>query len=141
MKRIRNIFSYTEAELRSTLAGVNLFFGALLGAHLGTMSRVPIYDYVFLIMLLAGAVTVIFMVASSTRARLVWFTVGLYVLIFAAIISIPEMRPRHMENEIQRIVAMLAVWLVFIVSLRLAPVHPEPGAQAGGGPLPVDDEA
>ena len=142
MKRIgRMILSHTEGERRSTLAGVNLFFGALLGAHLGTMGEVPIGDYIFLIMLLAGAVTGIFTVASSTRTRVIWLTLLIYVLVFAAILFFPEMQPPNMESEIQRIIAMLAVWLAAMVLLRLTPVLPDPDSPAGSGPLPVDEES
>ena len=141
MKRIGRMFlSHTESERRSTLAGVNLFFGALLGAHLGTMGDVPIDDYIFLIMLLAGAVAGIFTVAGSRRTGVIWATVSLYVLVFAAILFFPEMQPRHMEDEIQRIVAMLAIWLVVMVVLRFMPVLPEPEAPDVATPLPIEDE-
>ena len=141
MKRIGKMFlSHTESERRSTLAGVNLFFGALLGAHLGTMGHVPIDDYIFLIIMLAGAVTGIFLVASSTRKRVVWLTVLIYVAAFAAILLIPRLQPPNMEDEMQRIIAMLVIWLGMMVLIRVMPVIPEPDAPAGGNPLPIEDE-
>ena len=142
MKRFGRLFvSYTEAERRSTLAGVNLFFGALLGAHLGTMDQLPLRDYILLVVLLAGAVTGIFLVVSSRRMSVIWLTVVLYVIVFGTMLLVPAAQPPNMEDEFQRIVAMLAVWLVLLMSIRLQPAVPESGEQAGDKPLALEDEA
>ena len=142
MKRIGKFFvSHTENERRSTLAGVNLFFGALLGAHLGTMSEVPIDKYIFLILLLSGAVMGIFLVASSVRKRVIWITVFAYAALFAGILYIPKIQPRGMEDEIQRIIAMLVIWLLLLLLIRFMAVLPEPEASEGARPLEIEDEA
>ncbi len=142
MKRFGRLFvSYTEAERRSTLAGVNLFFGALLGAHLGTMDQLPLRDYILLVVLLAGAVTGILLVVSSRRMSVIWATVVIYVVVFGAILLVPAAQPPNMEDELQRIVAMLAVWLVLLMGIRLQPAVPEEGEPAGDKPLALEDEA
>jgi hypothetical protein len=138
----RGFMSQTEAERRSVLAGTNLFFGALLGAHLGTMDEVPIYDYLFLILLLGGAVTGIMMIAVSNRWRVVWVTLIMYVVLLGSVILSPDLLPAHMRGEIERIAVMFVVWLLILAYLRVLPVIPEESEAASpSAPMRIDDEA
>lgn len=63
----RRVVPVQRAETRAgAIDGLNLFFGALLGANLGTLDHIRLVEYVQLIVLLAGTVVTVRMVSSLT---------------------------------------------------------------------------
>jgi hypothetical protein len=110
-----------ENERRATLAGVNLFFGVLLGANLGSINSVPLFDYVKLTILLSGSVMALYTIAVSKRPRTIWTLIILYGGLLAITILVPDMRPVGMEAEMERIIATLVIWLAFLTLVRLSP--------------------
>lgn len=119
----------TRREQDSYRNTVNLFFGALLGANLGTLGTIEVRDYVFLIAVLLGAVMSLQLVtAARSRAyALSMLAVGAGVLAVAYLD--PDVRPRGLsESDFQRILATLSVWLASIASVELTPVAEEPEA-------------
>jgi hypothetical protein len=107
-----SIWTFTRGEKAGTIDGLSLFFGALLGANLGTIGALPLYDYVTLIMLLAGMVVAIRIVSTSERRWYAFATLTVYVGLVVAILYVPAMRPQGLtEIDLHRLVATLAVWL------------------------------
>ncbi len=107
-----SIWTFTKGEKTGTIDGISLFFGALLGANLGTLGALPLYEYVKLILLLAGMVVAIRMVSTSERRVYALATLALYVGLVAAMLFLPGLQPEGLSQaDLNRLVATLAVWL------------------------------
>jgi hypothetical protein len=133
---MRSLFRNTAAGKAGAVDGLNLFFGALLGANLGTLDRLRLVEYVQLAVLLAGTVMAVRMVSTSDRRGLTLAVLGIYVLLLAALVLLPGAKPDNMAvDDLHRLVATLAVWVIFILGLELSP-NREPAA-----PGPPDDQA
>jgi len=77
---MRKFFRNTAGGKVGSIDGLNLFFGALLGANLGTMQSLALYQYVKLIIVLAGSVMVLRMISTAEDRRRVFAVLALYVL-------------------------------------------------------------
>jgi hypothetical protein len=121
---MKNFFRNTASGKAGSIDGLNLFFGALLGANLGTLQGMALPAYVQLILLLAGTVVVLRLLSSSDNRPLVFATLGFYVLIIGSILLLPQLHPKGMAlADLQRLVATLAVWVVCILGVELSPVR------------------
>jgi hypothetical protein len=129
---MRTLFSQPENERHASLAAVNLFFGVLLGANLGSINSVPLFDYVKLVLLLGGSVMALYTIAVSTRWRTVGGLIVAYALLLGVTIVDSDLRPEGMEAEMERIVATLGIWFLFVVIVRLTPLMGG-GSAAGAG--------
>ena len=67
MKAHQKCSAKHTGEKVGSVDGLNLFFGALLGANLGTMQSLPLLQYGKLVILLAGTVIVLRMISTSER--------------------------------------------------------------------------
>jgi hypothetical protein len=126
---MRSLFEMTEGERRGALAGVNLFFAALLGANLGTIKVSSISEQVFLSVLIAGAVAGLFTAAvSSRRSTSIGILAG-YAILLAALILVPGIGPGQIGPQLQSLAVTLGVWMGFLVIMRVTPVihHDKPG--------------
>ncbi len=113
---MRRPFSYSESEQRVTLASLNLFFSALLGANLGTMNEIPLPEYFKMVLLLVGAVTAILMIAvSELRAMILRI-----VLVLVAVALLASLGQGGTQREFNRLAITLAVWLGLLLLLRLS---------------------
>lgn len=122
---MRNLgfFRSTAGGKVGALDGLNLFFGALLGANLGTVQGMRLYDYTVLIVLLAGTVMVIRMLSTSERRTYMLINVAIYVAALGGIILIPSFQPKGIAlADLYRLGATLAVWITFVVVTELLPV-------------------
>ena len=120
------IFRNTQGGKAGSLDGLNLFFGALLGANLGTLEAVPIGDYVKLIIILAGTVMTIRMMSTSEDRRQVVLLVLLYAVLIAALLLLPDVRPEGMPlADLHKLVVTLAIWIGCVLLLELSPVQEE----------------
>ena len=124
-----SIWKQTKAERLGSVDGFNLFFGALLGANLGTLGTVPLKDYVLLIILLAGTVAVLRMVSTSERRLYALGTLALYVGLLAMVFTDDRMTPKGLsDGDLNRLVATLAVWIQAVLIVEFAPTDAEEGA-------------
>ena len=130
------LFDQSESEKRAGIAAINLFFSVVLGANLGSINTLDLYDYSVLLILLAGSVMAIYTIAVSRRRRVIWMTAGVYSVILGGVVLFPELRPDRMEEELLRIVVTLAIWLLLLMVARFSPLAEEP---AGKG-IVIDDE-
>jgi hypothetical protein len=122
-------WAQTRREKLGQVDGINLFFGALLGANLGTVGTMPLFDYVQIILLLSGMVMTIRMVASTDRRYRAAATVTLYVALVVAILLIPDLQPSGLSPaDLQRLVATLAIWFAATMLVEFWPTREESDA-------------
>jgi hypothetical protein len=128
---MKSLFVNTEGGKVGAIDGLNLFFGALLGANLGTLDRLPIGEYVKLIVLLAGTVMALRMVSTSERRILMLVVLAVYALLLVGMVVLPKLQPKGMSaDDVHRLVATLGVWVLFVLGAELSPVR-RPQAPAG----------
>jgi hypothetical protein len=121
---MKSIFRNTAGGKAGAIDGLNLFFGALLGANLGTTQGMRLYDYGMLIVLLAGTVMVLRMLSTYERKVYMFVTLAIYVAIIAAILLVPALQPKGMAiADLHRLVVTLAIWLLFVLGAELSPVQ------------------
>ena len=132
---MRSLFRNTAGGKAGAVDGLNLFFGALLGANLGTLDQLRLVDYIWLATVLAGTVMTVRMVSTSERRGFMLAVLAIYATLLVALLLLPDFRPKNMaEDDLNRLVATLAVWIVFVLGIELSPVReisaPEPEDQA-----------
>jgi hypothetical protein len=121
---MKSIFRNTAGGKAGAIDGLNLFFGALLGANLGTTQGMRLYDYGMFIVLLAGTVMVLRMLSTYERKVYMFVTLAIYVAIIAAILLVPALQPKGMAiADLHRLVVTLAIWLLFVLGAELSPVQ------------------
>jgi hypothetical protein len=120
----------TGAERRAAVAGVNLFFAALLGANLGSLNMVSLKEQIYLSILIAGAVSGLFVAAVSSRRRTSVGILIAYALLLVTLVVAPRAELIDLKTQIQTIVVTLAVWTAFLLVMRLTPILPDDGAEA-----------
>jgi hypothetical protein len=112
----------TPREKKGSVDGINLFFGALLGANLGATGALPLYDYVYLIVVLAATVMTLRVFALSERRRYAWTLLGGYLVFVALFLFLPDVGPDALDQaSLNRLAATLGVWLVMILLIELMP--------------------
>jgi predicted membrane channel-forming protein YqfA (hemolysin III family) len=106
--------------------GLNLFFGALLGANLGTLDGLKTTDYVNLVLLLAGTVASLRMLSVSERRGLVLSTLVIYSGFLAVIFFTPKLHPKGMAvDDLQKLVLTVAIWVGSVMLMEFWPRHDE----------------
>jgi len=126
MAGLRDMFRNTPGGKEGAVDGLNLFFGALLGANLGTMQALGLYEYVQLIFLLAGTVMVLRMISTSERRGFMLGVLAVYVLLIVGMLMLPKLQPKGMSpGDLHRLVATLGVWVVFVLATELSPMREE----------------
>ena len=119
-----SIWTFTRGEKTGTIDGISLFFGALLGANLGTLGTMPLYDYVTLILLLAGMVIAIRMVSTSERRFYALAILAMYVLMVAGILYLPALRPEGLsDGDLNRLAATLGIWVAATMVFEFYPTR------------------
>ena len=116
-------FRNTAGGKAGAIDGLNLFFGALLGANLGTTQGMSLWDYFKIVVLLAGTVMVIRMVSTSERRLYMLANVALYVLIMGGFLLVPMFQPKGVEvGDLHRLAVTLAIWVSFVLLSEWIPV-------------------
>jgi len=126
-----SIWIHTSREKLGYADGINLFFGALLGANLGTLGAIPLDDYVVLIGMLAGLVMALRAVTLSERRLYAFGMLAFCLAILVAFLFVPTLRPDGLaEADVNRLGATLIIWILVATSVEFYPTR-------GGG----DDQA
>jgi hypothetical protein len=113
----------TAGGKAGAIDGLNLFFGALLGANLGTTQGMGLWDYFKIVVLLAGTVMVIRMISTSERRLYMLANVALYVVIMGGFLLVPTFQPRGVEvADLHRLAVTLAIWVSFVLLSEWIPV-------------------
>lgn len=112
----------TRAEQRATAGGINLFFGALIGAHLGAYTDLPLNTFTTLVMLLAGAVLALQTALHSERRLYTWSIVAVYAALLVWSTRAPTIWPRDQIPEgLDKVLVTFAVWLFAVVTVTVLP--------------------
>ena len=126
---MKSLFISTPGGKAGAIDGLNLFFGALLGANLGTLENLELSDYVQLVVLLAGTVMALRMVSTSERRVYMLVVLALYAALLVGLVTVPALKPEGMSpGDLHRLVATLAVWVLFVLGSELSPVREVPAA-------------
>jgi hypothetical protein len=121
---MRDFFRNTAGGKAGSIDGLNLFFGALLGANLGTIQGMALFDYFKVIVLLAGTVMVIRMVSTSERRVYMLVNVVLYVVLIGGFLLVPMFQPKGVATvDLQRIAITLGVWVTLVLASELMPMR------------------
>lgn len=121
---MRKYFRNTASGKVGGIDGLNLFFGALLGANLGLIQGLALFDYFKIIVLLAGVVMVIRMLSTSRRRSYMVFNVALYVVLVGGLLLWPPLQPKGVAvADLHRLAVTLGVWVTLIVISELLPVY------------------
>jgi len=121
---MKSLFVSTEGGKAGAIDGLNLFFGALLGANLGTLEGLALSEYVKLVVLLAGTVMALRMVSTSERRSSMLVVLGVYALLLVGMVTLPALKPNGMsDDDLYRLVATLAIWVAFVLGAELSPVR------------------
>ena len=124
---MRDMFRSTSGGKAGAIDGLNLFFGALLGANLGSIQGMTLPYYVELIFLLAAVVMTVRMLSTSPRRTYMLVSIALYVVIGAAFLLWKPFQPKGVAPaDLQRIATTLAIWLALVLFTELSPVRDTP---------------
>lgn len=129
----------TEAERASTFGALNLFFGALLGANLGSYAELPLNAYIRVIVLITGAVAALQVALRSERRVYAWSTLACYAVLLGF-----SLRPSFWPGDTRppgydKLLVTLAAWAVAATFVRLMPVLPPASGAASARPQSSDD--
>jgi hypothetical protein len=124
---MKSLFTQTEREKIGNVDGINLFFGALLGANLGTTGTLAALPYAQLVALLVGLVITIRMVSVSERRAYAYATLAAYVMLFAVILTVPGLGIEGLAGaDLNRLLLTLAIWIGATLLVELMPVRTPP---------------
>lgn len=126
---MKDLFRNTSGGKAGAIDGLNLFFGALLGANLGTIQGMSLPYYVELIFLLAAVVMTVRMLSTSPRRKLMLGSIFLYAIIGAAFLLWKPLQPKGIAvADLQRIATTLCIWVVLVLAAELSPVRDQPAS-------------
>jgi hypothetical protein len=126
---MKNLFRSTSGGKAGAIDGLNLFFGALLGANLGTIQGMTLPYYVELIFLLAAVVMTVRMLSTSPRRMYILACIALYVLIGAAFLLWKPLQPKGVPvADLQRLATTLGIWVMLVLAAEISPVRDQPDA-------------
>lgn len=121
-------YKQTRAEQTSYRNTINLFFGALLGANLGTLNQLGLEDYITLVAVLMGSVMALQLVSAARSRRYAAVTISIYAgaLLYTHLGS--GIRPEGLAvAAFEKLTATLAVWLVAVAVIELTPTLEDDG--------------
>jgi hypothetical protein len=123
-RRLVGLEEQTIAEKRAMVDGTNLFFGALIGANLGSLDVLPIGDYLLIIITISLIVLYIHLAPVARRrwsvfAHLAFAVAGLWLLLISPVgagLFDADRPPPHLF-------ATICFWLVSVAWVELRPVR------------------
>jgi hypothetical protein len=123
-RRFLGIDDQSPAEKRASVNGVNLFFGALIGANLGTLESMSLRDYT-LIAAIVCMIVLYIQVAPVARRRWSYLfnlgalVAGLYLLLFDPLgQDVFQDRPAPTPH----IFVTICLWLVSVALIEFRPI-------------------
>jgi hypothetical protein len=114
----------TLAEKRAAVNGTNLFFGALIGANLGSLERLVLEDYLLLVTMVALVVLYIQLapVARKRWRRLAELLVVVGTLYLLLMTPFGERMFRSDPPPGPHLFYTVALWMLSIFSLEIRPI-------------------
>jgi hypothetical protein len=127
--KLKGLMSQTPREKIATVDGIGLFFGALLGANLGTLSGLSLYDYGVVVFVLASTVIVLRMFSMSERRLYAYGLLAGYVVVIAIYLYFQP--PAGLApDDAGRLMVTLGMWLAAVVFVEIHPTRDAEGDQA-----------
>lgn len=126
-RRMVGIEAQSRAEKRAAINGMNLFFGALIGANLGSLERLALRDYLLLIAIVAMIVLYIQLAPVSRKrwsylATLALMVAGLFVLLLTPVgLEAFAERPRPSPH----LFVTICLWLSTVAAIEIRPLIDE----------------
>jgi len=128
-RRWTGLMSQTPREKIAMVDGINLFFGALLGANLGTLGGLGFKDYASIVFVLAATVMALRMFSTSERRVYAYSLLALYS--GAVALFLYFQRPAGLAPaDATRLMITLGIWLAAVVFVELHPTRTPEGDQA-----------
>jgi hypothetical protein len=112
---IKTLMTQTEREKIGTLDGINLFFGALLGANLGSLDGVSLLGYSLVVILLAGTVMALRIFCESERRAYAAFLLGIYVVTVGLLLYRGTALRGLPTDDRWRLGITLAIWVMTVI--------------------------
>ena len=131
---MKSWISRTRQHRAGAMDGLNLFFGALLGANLGTLEGLKLVHYLGMIAVLAARVMALRMISTSDRRAPAIALLGFYGVVLVAVAVSPGLRPEGLlVDDLNKLVATMAVWIFLAMIIELAPVSEQAAPAVTGG--------
>jgi hypothetical protein len=127
--RIPGLLTQTPREKSAMVDGIGLFFGALLGANLGTLDGLSLDDYVKIVFVLAATVMALRMFSMSERRVYAYILLAVYAGMVALYLHF-QMPAGLAPGDGDRLLVTLAIWLAAVVFVELHPTRAVDGDQA-----------
>ena len=109
----------TEREYRANINGTNVVFGAVLGFVLAGAQDISTYEFVFVLLLSATTVTLIFYLGSSD------YKLFYLVSTIGMIVAIPYILDGFTRAAIPKLQPTLAVWASMVLIIEMMPREKE----------------
>jgi len=87
MRPLSEYFLVSESEYRANLAGLNTFFGAVLGFVLAGIDRLDTMDFAIVLLLTSGIVVTILYISASRWRLLHAATALAFILVLPAVVA------------------------------------------------------
>lgn len=134
-RRLTGFDSQTPEERRAARNAVSLFFGALIGANLGSFSDLALRDYTLLIAIVSLLVLYLHLAPFARRRWEAILGLGVTLALLYALLMTPFGAPMWKDgtNPSPHLFVTLAFWIVSVAWVELRPVRrmprqePEPG--------------
>jgi hypothetical protein len=125
---MKDLFRSTSGGKAGTIDGLNLFFGALLGANLGTIQGMKLLYYIEFIALLAGIVITLRMLSTSPRRTYMLISLCGYAVFGGIFLLWEPLQPKGVAvGDLHRLATTLGIWMFFVVVAELSPVRDREG--------------
>lgn len=121
-KLLRNAFVPTESEYRANHAGMNTFFGAVLGFVMAGTERLDTLEFSAVLGVVSGVVITILYISASAQ-RYVYAALSV-----ALILSLPRITDAFLDDGERlpaQLQATLMVWTLMSVFVELFPRRPD----------------
>jgi len=118
---LKKVMFQTEREKGGTLDGINLFFGALLGANLGSLDGVSLTGYALIVLVLAGMVMALRTFAESERRFYASFTLAAYMFGVSFLLYRGTALDGFAVEDRWRLAITIAIWVSAVVMAVLFP--------------------
>lgn len=119
-------YKQTREEKTSYRNAIGLFFGALLGANLGTLTGLSLGDYLTVVATLAMSVMGLQVISAARSRRYALGTLSAYAALLAVGYGNGSLRPPGLAPaDFDKIAATLALWLLLTAIVECTPTIAE----------------
>jgi hypothetical protein len=130
MKRLQQSLVMSESEYRANLAGLNTFFGAVLGFVMAGVERLDTGEFA-LVLCAVSAIVVSILYVSASKQRLAYGILTLMLIFGLPRIVGPFLDPGDILPE--KLQPTLVVWALLAFLVEFFPRRPEDRVAAAAG--------